>query len=346
MKVFRLYSEIKKSQGGDELSFSYEVKEELARILPPKCCQKAEILSFIRMAGSLRITGGQKGAVLQIQTEHASTAKKIYTLLKKLTNSQIEISIKENSFLKENRLYIVSSKMDEIKLLLKELGLITKDEKSFNFEGGTNNSVIAKRCCKRAYLRGAFLGSGSISDPKGSYHMEFVTTSKGQAEVISDLIKTFGLNCGIMERKNKYMVYLKDGDNISDLLAIMGAHNALLKFEDIRVVKEVRNSVNRIVNCETANLNKIIDASVRQIESIKFLKQKKVYDKLPDNLKQIAELRLEYPDLSLKELGQFLTPPLGKSGVSYRLKKIEQIAEILQDAEKEKKMREGNHDKT
>jgi len=297
------------------------------------------------MAGSIRITGGRSGAVLQIQTEHAPTAKKIFKLLKKLANSQIEISIKENSFLKDNRLYIISSKMDEIKPLLKELGLISRDEKSFNFKGPANSSIIAKRCCKRAYLRGAFLGSGSISDPKGAYHMEFVTTSKRQAEVISNLIKNFGLNCGIMERKNKYMVYLKDGDNIADLLAIMGAHTSLLKYEDIRVVKEVRNSVNRIVNCETANLNKIIDASVRQIESIKFLKQRNIYDKLPNNLKQVAELRLEYPDLSLKELGQFLNPTLGKSGVSYRLKKIEQIAESLQEAEKEKKI-EGNSDKT
>lgn len=315
------------------MSFSYEVKEELARIMPRTCCQKAELLSFIRMAGSIRISGGRGGMILQIQTEHAATAKKIFKLLKKMTGSQIEVSIKENSFLKENRLYIISSKLEDIKPMLKELGLISPDEKSINFRAWGKKSIISKKCCSKAYLRGAFLGSGSISDPKGSYHMEFVTTSKRQAVAISELIKNFGLNCGIMERKNKYMVYLKDGDNIADLLGIMGAHTSLLKYEDIRVVKEMRNSVNRIVNCETANLNKTIDASVRQIESIKLLKQKSVFDKLPENLKQVAELRLEYPDLSLKELGQFLTPPLGKSGVSYRLKKIQQIAEELRESE-------------
>lgn len=160
--------------------------------------------------------------------------------------------------------------------------------------------------------------------------MEFVTPDKNMAETLIKLINSFGLKSKKVERKNNYMIYLKDGDHISDLLGIMGAHNSLLKYEDVRVLKDMRNSVNRMVNCETANLNKTIDAAVRQINCIKYLKDNNMFDDLSDNLKDIAELRLEYPDLSLKELGQMLDPILGKSGVSYRLKTIENIAHKLQ----------------
>jgi hypothetical protein len=306
------------------------VKEELARVVSDTCCQKAELASLIRMAGSIKITGGLGKAVLQIQTEHASTARKAFKLLKKHVKSPIEIVIRKNNFLKNHSMYIISVNLQEARALLKELGILSNNEKRIGFRDSINPSIVKKRCCRRAYLRGAFLGSGSISDPKGPYHMEYVTTGKRQANTLSRLINSFGLNSRVMERKSSHMVYLKDGNNIADLLGIMGAHNSLLKFEEIRVIKEMRNSVNRMVNCETANLNKIIDAAVRQIECINYLKQHNLFDDLPSNLKQVAELRLEYPDLSLKELGQMMNPVLGKSGISYRLKKIENIVENLQ----------------
>jgi DNA-binding protein WhiA len=310
-------------------SFSCNVKEELSRISSSACCQRAELASLVRMAGTIKIIGGQKKIFLQIQTVHAPTARRIYKLLKKNFKSPVQIAIKRNSFLKDRSLYIIALDINDCKTLLEELGVLPTSTFKLQ-EAVINSELIKKRCCKRAFLRGAFLGSGSISDPKGPYHMEFVTPDKNMAETLILLIKDFGLKSKVVERKNNYMIYLKDGDNIADILGIIGAHNSLLKYEDIRVLKNMRNSVNRMVNCETANLNKTIDASIRQINSINILKKSTLYDDLPDNLKQIAELRLEYPDLSLKELGQMLDPVLGKSGVSYRLKKIENIAQKLQ----------------
>lgn len=319
------------------MSFSYEVKEELARVPSKPCCQRAELASLIRMAGSIKIMSGPKKAILQIQTEHASTARKAYKLLKKFIKSPVEIIISKNNFLKQRCLYTVTVNLKEASSLLREVGILVDGKKGFSFSNRIDEALVRKRCCRQAYLRGAFLGSGSISDPKGPYHMEFVTSGKRQASALSKLLHSFNLNSRIVERKTNFMVYLKDGNHIADLLGIMGAHDSLLKFEDIRVMKEMRNSVNRMVNCETANLNKTVSTAVRQIECIHFLKKNKIFDRLSPNLKQIAELRIKYPDLSLKELGQMMTPVLGKSGVSYRLKKIENIAENLQSVKGEKK---------
>lgn len=312
------------------MSFSYEVKEELANLPSKICCSRAELAAFIRMAGTIQIQGGRKKRILlQIQTIHAPTARRVYKLLKKNIATPERIAVKRNNFLKDKSMYVISVDANECKEFLEEAGIIPVQK------GRINPDLIKKKCCKKAYLRGAFLGSGSISNPKGPYHMEFVTQDTESAQLLLKLIEDFGLKANITERKNNYMVYLKNGDHIADMLGIMGAHTSLLKYEDIRVLKEMRNSVNRIVNCETANINKTIDASVRQSESINYLKKTKKFSELPDNLKQIAELRLKHPDLSLKELGQMLDPVLGKSGVSYRLKKIEKIADKLQSMEGE-----------
>lgn len=314
------------------MSFSSDVKEELSRMSSKPCCQKAELMAFVRMAGTLKISGGsRRQTYLQIQTAHAPTMRRFYKLLKKHMILPEQIAVKKNNFLKENNLYIITVALSHPETLIKNLGIFSEHDAYPEKEN------VKTRCCKRAYIRGAFLGSGSISDPLGPYHMEFVTSDRRHAVNLSNLINEFELNSKVMERKNNYMVYLKDGDNISDLLGIMGAHNSVLKFEDIRVLKEMRNSVNRVVNCETANLNKTIGAAFRQIESIKYIKKRQYFDLLPQNLKEIAQLRLDYPDLSLKELGKFLTPTLGKSGVSYRLKKIEEIARKLQSEEGEGK---------
>ena len=312
------------------MSFSYEVKNELSRLTPELCCQKAELASIIRMAGSIKIIGGHQKTYLQVQTEHASTARRIYKLLKKFVKCQIDISISKNNFLKTNSLYSLAVEIDNIKDFLFELDIISEDKKKINLCVDIDDKLVSKRCCKRAYIRGAFLGSGSISDPKGSYHAEFVTTGRKQAVALSSLINSFGLKSKIVKRKDNHIVYLKEGDQIADLLGIMGAHKALLKFEDIRVLKHMRNSVNRTVNCETANLNKTISTSIRQVNYINYLKENDRFDDLPENLKYTANLRIDYPDLSLKELGQLMDPTLGKSGVSYRLKKIEEIAKKIQ----------------
>ncbi|MGL5694944.1 MAG: DNA-binding protein WhiA, partial [Peptostreptococcaceae bacterium] len=182
-----------------------------------------------------------------------------------------------------------------------------------------------------AFLRGAFLGGGSISDPEKNYHMEFVTNNEDFANSLKDLINSLGFNSKIVSRKNNYVVYLKESEQISDLLSIIGAHHALLSLQNTKILKEMRNNVNRIVNCETANLSKTVNAAVRQVENIRFIQQTIGINSLPENLQEIAVIREEYEDMTLKELGEMLNPPIGKSGVNHRLRKIEEIANKLRE---------------
>jgi DNA-binding protein WhiA len=311
------------------LSFSGEVKQELSRIFLGQCCQRAELAALILTAGSINIPCGSKRAFIHIKTEHAPTIRKCYKLLKKYLDGPIvELIVKRNNYFKEHNQYIVSVKASSVISFLSNWKIIKPLDDNIFFTL-FSKPIITKRCCRRAFLRGAFLGSGSICDPRKPYHLEFVAAGKVQADFLAELANSFGLKSKVTQRKNNYVVYLKDSDKISELLGIMGAFNSLLKFEDVRVIKQVRNSVNRVVNCETANLNKTISASMRQIDNIKFLKDVKVFYELPENLKAIAEARLMAPDLSLKELGEMMDPPLGKSGVSHRLKKIDNIAEAI-----------------
>ncbi|ADL07627.1 DNA-binding protein WhiA [Thermosediminibacter oceani] len=312
------------------MSFSSEVKEELSRISAERYCELAELTALLRMSGSIHITGGRNPVNIKIKvhTESASTARRFIHLLKKFIEAEVEIVVTKEK-LKKNNLYVVTASSPEMGDFLEKIGVLLVNRDRFQIKDTIKSALIRKRCCRKAYLRGAFLGGGSISDPKGPYHMEFVAAGKEQAESLARLINSFGLNAKVAERKGTFVVYLKNGDDIRDLLGLMGANESLLKFEDIRVLKEMRNSVNRLVNCETANLNKTVNTAIRQIEMINLLKESGVFEHLSPGLRQLAELRLKHPDLSLKELGQMMTPPLGKSGVNHRLKKIEAIAEKL-----------------
>lgn len=190
---------------------------------------------------------------------------------------------------------------------------------------------------KRSMIREAFLQSGSISDPEKFYHLEIVFADLQEAEKIKEMMGDFGLDGKIVERKGHYVVYLKEGAQIADMLRVMEASVALMEFENIRIVKEMRNSINRQVNCEAANLGKTISAAVKQVEDIKFISSKVGLDNLPENLAQTARKRLEYPEATLKELGEVMEPPLGKSGVNHRLKKLSELAEDLRSHREEKK---------
>ena len=190
-------------------------------------------------------------------------------------------------------------------------------------------------CCRRAYIRGAFISVGSVNDPEKNYHMEFVLANASSAEQLKDLINSFGLDAKVVERKEHFVVYLKEGEQIVDLLNIMEAPLALMDLENVRIMKEMRNDINRKVNCETANLNKVVGAAVKQLEDIEYIEEKIGLSSLPEQLEEIARLRLEYPDKSLKELGSFLSTPVGKSGVNHRLRKISNIAEALREGKGE-----------
>lgn len=216
--------------------------------------------------------------------------------------------------------------------LMRSLGLLQQDEGFF-----TSNKipswVLEDEECKKAFIRGAFLGGGSISDPEKNYHLEFVVSNEDFAENLMELINSLGFNSKIVGRKNSYVVYLKESEQISDLLSHIGGFQALLSLQNTKILKQMRNNVNRIVNCETANLSKTVNAAVRQVENIKLIEKKMGISKLPKSLQQIALLRVENEDLTLKELGELLSPPISKSGVNHRLKKIEDIANELRSRE-------------
>ncbi len=197
------------------------------------------------------------------------------------------------------------------------------------------NIVVQNACCRRAFIRGAFLASGSISDPEKFYHFEIVCATMAKAEQLKNIILTFSIDAKIVARKKYFVVYIKEGSQIVDILNVMEAHVALMNLENIRIMKEMRNSVNRQVNCETANINKTVSAAVRQLEDIEYIRDTAGLSSLPDNLYEIAQIRLDRPEATLKELGEALSPPVGKSGVNHRLRKLCAIAERLREQDKD-----------
>lgn len=313
------------------MSFSSSTKNELSRLtIENQCCALAELASIIRTNGTIQISSMNKIS-LKFATENAAIARRIFILVKGLYDTDVDVMVRRNKQLKKNNNYLIIINSKEItKKILEDVGFLTNTTSSYYaVDYKVPERLIENRCCRRAYIRGAFLGGGSISNPEKAYHMEFVTNSKDHGEELADIINSFGLNSKIVIRKENYVVYIKEGEQIVDILNIMGAHQALLKFENIRVFKDVRNNINRIVNCETANLGKTVDASLRQVENIEYIDSKIGIKKLPDKLREVALLRLEYKDSSLKELGMKLEPPVGKSGVNHRLRRIDEIADKL-----------------
>ncbi|WP_024622232.1 DNA-binding protein WhiA [Metaclostridioides mangenotii] len=313
------------------MSFSTDTKNELARILPEeRSVAVAELAAIVKSAGSIQIAGYKK-INLKILTELNSIARKVFKLLKNNFDINTTISINKNQMLKRNNSYVltVTDEMGATELL-RELGMLESGDGFFTVDK-VPEKLIEQDECKRAFLRGAFLGGGSISDPDKSYHMEFVTNSEEFAISLKDLINSIGLNSKIVPRKSNHIVYLKESEQISDLLSVIGAHNALLSLQNTKILKEMRNNVNRIVNCETANLSKTVNAAVRQVEDINLIQRTIGISNLPMNLQEIAQIRVEYEDMTLKELGEMLDPPIGKSGVNHRLRKIGEIAERLRE---------------
>ena len=313
------------------MSFSSSTKNELSRIeLNEECCARAELAALVRMNGTIQIMGMKK-INLKFATENAAIARRIFSILKMIYSTEVEVMVRRNSQLKKNNNYlIVVNDKDVSSKILEDVGFINKNGSNpLNPQYKIPREIISKRCCRRSYVRGSFLGGASISNPEKTYHLEFVTNNENHAKDLSKIINSFDLNAKIVIRKENFVVYLKEGEQIVDLLNIIGAHQALLKLEDIRVLKDIRNNINRIVNCETANLGKTIDASIRQIEQIEFIDKVMGIHKLPLNLREVAEARLENPDSSLKEIGEMLNPPIGKSGVNHRFRKLEELSEEL-----------------
>lgn len=307
------------------MSFSAITKEELARIADGKpCCDLAELGALVRMDGTLQISAHHQYA-LNVTTESAPAARRIYRLARKVLERQVDIVVRRKLRLRKNNSYMVKIYPRGVEDL-QRLGLLDEENQILP---GLDPALVKRRCDQKAYLRGAFLAGGSINNPEGTYHLEIISNDPTHAEDLCKLLNKFHLGAKVSVRKSWYVVYIKESEHIVEFLALIGAHHALLEFENVRVLKDMRNQVNRLVNCETANLNKTVDAAVRQVENIQLLERTVGLQTLPPNLKEVAELRLKYPDASLKELGEMLVPKVGKSGVNHRLRKLDEWAEQI-----------------
>ena len=309
------------------MSFSMDVKEELFGVnVSARHCKIAELSALVVQCGKIDVD--KSGHLhIKLQTESGYVARKCNLLFRKLCQVPVFVSVRTAKGKQSHAQYLLEIQGDAAVKKVAELLKLKVSGK----EGAlrTDGMVYVHTCCKRAFLRGTFLASGSISNPQKSYHFEISETVAERAEQLVTLIRSFEVDAKSILRKNYHVVYVKEGEQVSELLNIMEAHRALMEFENVRIVKDVRNSVNRQVNCETANLNKTVNAARKQYEDIVLIRDKAGLHTLSEALEEVARLRLEYPDASLIELGEMLSPKLGKSGVNHRLKKISEYAECL-----------------
>lgn len=270
----------------------------------------AELAAILEMVGKVQ----EETGILEITSDNMVVIEKYAALMKQIFAVDITKPLKGE---------MVTRILTTLKWCKEDCFSLPLDEQR------ADGLLVQNVCCKRAFIRGAFLASGSMSDPNKFYHFEIVCRTKEQAKQLQQLMNGFETDAKIVERKGHYVVYLKEGSQIVDMLNVMEAYVSLMNLENVRIIKEMRNSVNRKVNCETANISKTVNAAVKQLEDIEFIRSKMGLDQLPQNLREIALLRLEYPEAALKELGNYLTPPVGKSGVNHRLRKLAEIADDL-----------------
>lgn len=308
-------------------SFASTVKKELTQLEVHPEHAKAELSALIRMNGTLGILNHQ--FVLNVQTENPAIARRIYALLKQVYQLEANLIVRRKMKLKKNNQYVVRLTTN-VNAVLQDLEIL--DDSGLSIQTAVGAKVMDEPQRRRSYLRGAFLAGGSVNSPETSrYHLEIYSLYQDHNQDILAIMNDFGLNARTVERRSGYIVYLKEAEKIADFLQVVGATNAMLKFEDVRIVRDMRNSVNRLVNCETANLNKTVDAAQRQIENINYLRTHVGLDSLPAKLREVAALRLAHPDVSLKELGEMVpSGAISKSGINHRLRKLNQIAEGYQ----------------
>lgn len=317
------------------MSFSGKVKEELSRHIPPaRHCQIAEIAAILSMCGNVVIDSRERFSI-KIHTENIAVARKCFTLIEKTFNIEAETASRRN-LTRGSTIYSVAVRnhVDAVRIL-QAAKLLDADGEVLEEMSVVKNIVVQQLCCMRAFLRGAFLAAGSMSDPEKSYHFEIVCATQEKAQQLQAMMMNFNVDPKIVLRKKTYVVYLKEGSQIVDMLNVMEAHISLMELENVRILKEMRNSVNRIVNCETANINKTVSASVKQVEDIKYIRDTIGLDELTESLREMALVRLAHPQATLKELGTLLASPVGKSGVNHRLRKLGEIADRARENKEE-----------
>ena len=306
------------------MSYASEVKKELTTLEVHFGNAKAELMALIRMNGSLGLSNHR--FILNVQTENPATARRIYSLLKQFYDVESELLVRRKMKLKKNNLYIVRLNKGS-DYVLKDLDILD----GFQLKETVPLDFLDDDAKVRSYLRGAFLATGSVNNPEtSSYHLEIYSLYQDHNQTICEMMNRYGLNARTAKRRSGYITYLKEAEKIADFLSLIGATSSMLKFEDVRIMRDMRNSVNRIVNCENANFNKVADAANRQIESIKYLDKKIGLNNLPVKLQEIAIARMAHPEVSLKELGELVPGgPISKSGVNHRLRKIMEQAEKM-----------------
>ena len=308
------------------MSFSSEIKDEVAKIkVEDYKIILSELAGITPMCGILNFKNNKIS--MEYITENAPVARRIFTFLRRSFGFDVEVKNVRSTQLKKNVFIIYISQDESCRLLLDELKYI-RGASVFMINYAPTD-LIKTSNEKKAYIRGAFMGSGSITDPKKGYHLEFVSENESNAYFLRDAINDFGLKSKVIMRKEKYIIYIKDSEQISDFLSLIGAYNSVLNYENVRVIKEMRNNVNRIVNCETANLNKTVKSSYDQVEDIKLIEREIGIENLDEDLKAIAKIRLENRSMSLNDIANSLEPKLSKSTVNYRFKKLRRIANKL-----------------
>lgn len=313
------------------MSFSMDTKNELAHVMPEKkCCMLAEIAGFIRMCGSIRLAGGGKFRIVTT-TENPAVARHYKTLIKDYFGIDAALEVGQGNTLKKGRAYLITIGPEDLsEQILRETGILMVKEGMNYISDGIYDGLIRTKCCRKACLRGIFLAAGTITDPEKSYHLEFSCSSQILAGDVKKLINSFvDLRAKVSARKKNYAVYVKEAEQIIDILAIMGAHSQIFAFEDVRITKEIRNKANRINNCDNANIDKTLQAAEKQLAWIRKIQDTKGLRFLPDKLYDVAVLRLDHPEATLQELADMMDPPMKKSGINNRFRKIQELAEKL-----------------
>ncbi len=305
------------------MSFTAQVKDELSRV-EAVCshCDKAVLAALVRIEGTLFVSGKNRYRV-EVATDAPSVARQVIKLLHELYKLKTNLTVRRSVLHKTPNYLIECPAQPHLAAALKDMGVLSEEG---GLQLGISEQLVAKDCCAAAYLRGAFLGSGFVSDPRGDFHFEIIVETQDLADGIVALMARRGINARVMQRRNSYMVYLKSGSTILEFLALVGAHQSALSMENARVIKSVRNDVNRQTNAEIANQAKTSRASMDQLYAIRLVLEANGMENLPPALQDFIKLRVRNPDATLKELGELATPPLSKSAVYHRVRRIEQLA--------------------
>lgn len=308
------------------MSYASEVKKELTTLEVHRENAKAELMALIRMNGSISLSN-QK-IILNIQTENPAIARRIYRLILEFYDVESKLVVRKKMKLNKNNVYVVRI-MYHAKDILDNLGIFD----NYQIVERVPIEMLKNDAQVRSYLRGAFLAGGSVNNPETSrYHLEIYSLYEEHNDMISEMMNGYELNSRTTDRRSGYITYLKEAEKIANFLQLIGATNAMLKFEDVRIMRDMRNSVNRLVNCENANMNKVANASTKQLANIKYIEETIGLDKLPEKLYEVAVTRVKMPEVSLKELSESLpSGNISKSGINHRLRKINDFAEKLRE---------------